>query len=844
MKSLQRSFAGGELTEQLFGRLDLGKFQTGLSLCRNFIVTPQGPIDNRAGFEFVRATKDNGVACLIPFTYSTDQTLVIEMGAGYFRFHTQGATVLDGSDPYEVANDYAEADLFDIHYVQSGDVLTLTHPSYPPRELRRSGATDWALVDITFVPTIDAPAAPTATGGGPGGGTPVLESYVTTAVATGTLEESLPSPADSVTIDLSEDGNYVDIEPSAVAGAIRYNVYKLVSGLYGFIGQTDGSAFRDDNIAPDVSQTPPLANDPFATGAIASVPVTAGGTGYATAPQTGGVIPNTVTVTAGGSGYTSATASASGGAGSGAAFTVNLAGDVVTSITVTNGGSLYANPTITISGDGSGATATCTASDIVDHQVTLSVTDANGEDAQLRAVVQSGAITAVQVLNGGRGYTAPVVNITEAAGGSGATFGDPVLSGTDVYPGAVAYFEQRRNFAGSDSRPQNIWMTRSGTESNMGYSIPTRDDDSITVRAAAREADTIRHLVPLGDLLALTSGGVHRIASTDNGAITPATISIKPQAFNGANNAQPIATSNAVLYAQARGGHVRELTYNWQQQGYASVDISILAPHLFDYHSIVQLAFGQAPRQVAWAVRDDGVLLGLTYAPEHDVRAWHQHTTDGLFESVAVVAEGDEDAVYVVVKRTINGSDVRYVERMHSRSFEALEDCFFVDAGLTYDGAAATTISGLDHLEGETVAVLADGGVEPPKVVSGGAITLEAAASKVHVGLPYDSDAGGMPLAIEGVQALGQGATKNINRAWLRVYQSSSIQAGPSLDKLKTVRQRDTQVPYGSPPALVTGEVPLDFAPKWQQEGRWYVRQSDPLPLTILSIALEYATGG
>jgi len=157
-RTFNRSFAGGELSPEMFGRIDDVKFQTGAAKMRNFIATPQGPAENRPGTMFVRDVKySNKKTRLISFTYSTTQTMVIEIGAGYFRFHTNGGTVLSAGVPYEVANPYLEADLFDIHYVQSSDVLTLVHPNYPPAELRRLGATNWTYTVISFTPTVAKP---------------------------------------------------------------------------------------------------------------------------------------------------------------------------------------------------------------------------------------------------------------------------------------------------------------------------------------------------------------------------------------------------------------------------------------------------------------------------------------------------------------------------------------------------------------------------------------------------------------------------------------------------------------------------------------------------------------
>ena len=676
IRTLQRSFGGGEVTPEFFGRIDDVKYQTGLALCRNFIVLPHGPIANRPGFAFVRAVKDSTKKTrLIPFAYSTDQTMVIEIGAGYFRFHTQGATLMNGAVPYEIANPYAEADLFDIHYVQSADVLTLVHPNHAPRELRRLGALSWTLTTITFGSSLAAPTGVSATASG---GTGTTYNYKVTTVGEFELDESKPSAAASVSGDLLAPNAFNTITWSAAAGAKRYNVFKQSNGLYGYIGQTDGLTFKDENIAADLSRTPPEGDSPFAS-----------------------------------------------------------AGN---------------------------------------------------------------------------------------------------------YPGAVTYFEQRRCFAGTINAPQNLWLTRTGTESNMTYSIPSRDDDSISFRVAAREANTIRHALPLDSLVLLTGAAEWRVTSVNSDAITPSSVAVRPQSHIGAGNAQPVIVNTNVLYGAARGGHVRELAYNWQAGGYITGDLSLRAPHLFDGLDIKDIALQKSPAPVAWFVSSSGKLLGLTYVPEQQVGAWHQHDTAGTFESVACVAEGAEDAVYAVVRRTINGQSVRYIERMAPRLFGEQENAFFVDSGLTYDGAPADTISGLSHLEGCTVSILADGAVHPPRAVTGGAVQLEVEASVVHIGLPIEADAQTLPLAFE-IQGFGQGRQKNVNKAWLRVYRSSGIFAGPSFDRLTEAKQRTTE-PYGSPPALKSEEIPIVITPSWTDNGQVCIRQSDPLPLTIVSMSLEVSIGG
>ena len=158
-----RSFAGGEVTPEFYGRIDDAKYQTGLATCLNYTTVPHGPAQNRAGFAYVCEVKDSTkFTRLIPFTFNSTQTVVIEVGQGYFRFHTAGATIYSGAAPLEVSSPYQEADLPDIRYVQSGDVMTLVHPNYAPRELRRLSATAWELVIIQFVSAFLAPEPPAA----------------------------------------------------------------------------------------------------------------------------------------------------------------------------------------------------------------------------------------------------------------------------------------------------------------------------------------------------------------------------------------------------------------------------------------------------------------------------------------------------------------------------------------------------------------------------------------------------------------------------------------------------------------------------------------------------------
>ena len=765
-KFLLRSFAGGEITPELAGRLDLTKYQTGLSLARNFITLPHGPAARRPGFEFIRAAGDSTRAVrLIPFAFSATQTAVLEFGHEYIRFHINGATLLSGGVPYQISTPYAGTDLFDLHFAQSADIITIAHPSYATRELARNDATDWTLTVLSLAAPANSPTGVSASATVAVSTNLTQAKYVVTAVQDDGVTESLASATVSATNNLTLAGNYNTITWTGVSGASRYNVYKLRGGIFGYIGQ----------VTPIAGVTTTLGSMLQGTPLSKSKTVTANTTA-AHGFSTGDYVLIENADYSWWNGY----------------FQITVV-DADTFTFVSSKKTFAA---------GSGGTVSKPSLSLVDDNVLADTTQSPPED--------------IIALN----------------------------SGTDDYPATTTYHEQRRWFAGTNDKPQVLWATRTGTEANLTSSIPSLDTDGMELRIAASQYNQIRHLVALSDLIALTAGGEFRIYSEGAPAITPTSVTIKPQGYSGASNVQPVVTTGSILYVQAQGSRVRELAYSWEANAYRTTDVSIMAPHRFNGYGLTQMAFTRAPDATLWAIRDDGTLLGMTYVPDQQVYGWHAHDTDGTFESVCVVAEGNEDVLYAVVRRTIGGTQLRYVERLHSRIFTEQEDAFFVDSGLTYRGTPVTTLSGLGHLEGKTVNILADGAVEAPQVVTSGQVTLSTAASVVHVGLPITADLRTLPLVMEGAQAAGQGTVKNINKVHLRVSQSSIVKAGPDFTRLREYPARAVSDPYGSPPALRDGELALTIDPSWNQDGALCVRQDLPLPLTVLSMTLEIQSGG
>lgn len=906
------SFSAGEITPEMFGRLDVSKYQQGLALSRNFRTLPHGPAEFRPGTEFVREVKDSTKATrLIPFSYSNEQTFAIELGSGYFRFHTLGATLLyttpaawsnatayvvgdlvrssgvnyycrsDHTNKipasnlqfwyvmptdmtYEIPSPYAAADLFDIHYTQSADVMTLVHPDYPPQELRRQGASTWTLNALTFQPSITPPTSVTATATVATGSGLVAMKYVITCIDAKTQTESLSS--DTVATPLATLTAITQANPGLFTTALDHG---LVQGDY--IRITDAGGMTPVNAGIYMVSTVPTTKT-----------LTIGTVVIEIDSEFGTASPYLVPLdTTGFPAYTSG----------GTIQKTSANGDPITGAGCTNN--------LTTAGNYN--TITWTA---VDGAIRYNV---------------------YKLDNGLFGYIGQTSGLTFKDDNIVADVShtppmqDAIMAGPDDYPSAVCYYEQRRMFGGTNNQPQNIWGTKSGTESNFTYSLPSRDDDRLAFKIASREASAVKHLVPVTNLIALTPSTEWRISSI-NDALSPSSINVKAQSYIGTNNVIPVAVGTTILFSQSRGARIRELSYDWRSNGYVSSDISVLAPHLFDYTNVVDMAFSRSPYPFLWCITSHGKMLGMTYVPEQQVSAWHQHDTgDGdLFESICTISEtppgaiAAEDMVYVIVRRIINGTAKRYVERFHSRYFALPADAWFVDCGscnfdegtfkrigsaivctvpthglatgqsvklqfsdTTLNGnytvtvidsntfsvgivAAAsngigtvavvpsvpvTTISGLGYLEGRTVTVLADGAVMDDKVVTSGTITLEAPATKVIVGLRITGDLQTLPVAAQVDGGMAQGRPMNVNRVWLRCYRSSALKAGPDFDHLVTYKQRRTE-PYGSPPALISDSVEIVLTSNWAQGGQVCVRHDDPLPLTLTSITQEVALGG
>lgn len=817
----QLSFSSGEIGPSLYGRADLVKYETGLRTCRNMLVQRHGGITNRAGTQFIAEVKDSTKKVVLKsFIFNQSQTYALEFGDQYIRFikdgvqvtvsgvaawltatpYVIGALVVElgvnyyciqahtssgANQPpnaafwhqltgsiYEIPTPYLEADLPTLSTVQSADVITIAHPTYEPRDLSRTADTNWILSEIVFGPTIAAPDNPAVAG------TAGSESftYHITSVASVDNEESLAAIVTQGSLTAPSANDHT-ITWDAVPAAQFFNIYLVENGVAGFIGTAVGTQFVNDGIIPKLTDNPPVLNNPF--------------------------------------------------------------------------------------------------------------------------------------------------------------------SGVGNFPSTVGYYQQRLMFANSNNDPERVWASQTNRRKNFNVSTPLQDDDSVQFDLVGQQVNEVRHMSVLGTLVIFTTGGEWAILGDAAGRLLPNEVNSKQHSYNGSSERPAITVDGNALYVQARGSIIRDLGFEFNVDGYRGNDLTIFAAHLFDKFTLDDWAFQQIPHSVVWAVRSDGVMLGLTYVLNHQIVGWHQHDTDGKFENVLVVPEtvgiSNEDVLYVVVNRTINGVTRRYIERFATRKVDedAIEDSIFMDSSLSFDGTNTTpttmTLSGgitwtagediiitasaaeflagdvgneihltvgsvtlkvelvgftsttvmdaralkdvpvafrevailtwakavdvfggLSHLEGKDVSAFGDGFVaaspnndtfDTAVTVTAGVATFDRPYARMHIGLPYLSDAFTLDVDTATGEPMAD-KVKLIQRVTVFFEESRGFFAGREpppdevnaplfgLNELKVRQDEDMDDPV----ALLTGTEDVKIEGKWNRNGRVFMRQVDPVPLTILTL--------
>ena len=815
IKIIQPSFTAGELSPSLAGRVDLAKYRAGAAVLENFIVQPQGGAINRPGFQFIVALPER--VRLIPFQFSVYQSYILAFGDYTMYVIKQGGVVVGPGAAAAIVTPYAFSDVAKLRFTQSADTVFFAHSSYPPYMLQRTSDVDWTFTPMTFQVVTPAPTG-LAAGyqyGDPHTKTTQSIEYQVSAVATNG-EESLPSPAVTVVVDYPwySTGTVV-VSWNEVPGATQYKVYKNSRGYFGLIGI----------LSPNFSQT---------------IPVVAIESGHLTTNAPGLAFDNDLTTF-----WEAATLAADQYIGQDFGTPTLVTGFRLNQ-GITGAATLLNVP---VSFDYSADNVNWTSEQAFTilggknvWQTFELTTPITARYVRLRQTLPrftfrwQVAELQFQDTQVGRQFIDDNIN-EDVSNGPQTT--QNVFPGPDDYPGAVGLYQQRLFFARTNNNPQAIWATQTGLYNNMGISFPLKATDALTVALNGQGVNEIKFLVPLNNLLAFASDAEWVVGPGSNAdGITPTAIAANLQGYRGSADVPPIPVGRCVLFVQRNGTVVREMDYSSYFSMFTSLfaptnDVSIFSNHLFDGHSILEWSYQQTPYYTIWAVRDDGTLLGFTYIKEQQITAWHRHTTEGTFLSVASIDEGNGQTELYVLTQRAGGY---FIERMFHRI--PIGSAVFLDAALTYSGAPATVFAGLGHLEGQEVGIVADGSVVARQTVVGGRVILSQPASVAAVGLPYISSVQTMKLEQEMGGGTLQGRLGVIPRLVTRFQDTRGGWVGPDFDNLVEIPWRDGEA-YNAATNMLTGDLINIIEPDWRRGFVVCVRQVDPLPMSLLSIIPE-----
>ena len=844
----QRSFGGGVIAPEMLGRIDLNHYQTGLAECLNFYPLPHGPLVNRQGFQYVKEVKDGGSAAtkIIPYIFNTDQAYCLEFGNLYMRIHTEGATVLeatktisgatqanpcvitatshgylDGEEVYIAAvvgmtelngryykvaskttntfeitdlqdNDinstaytaygsagtaarvftlvtpYVTADLFELQYEQSADVMTICHPTYAPRELRRLGATSWTLASITFAPSVTAPGS-VAVAATVGSGS-VTYKYVVTALESDILEESVASAEVSVTNDLTTATYYNTITWGAVTGAVRYNIYKDDNGVHGYIGQTPDLTFKDDNIEADLLTSPPENQTPFGTT-----------DNY----------PSSVSYH-----------------------------DQRRAFSATND-----NPQTTwMSRAGSGANLSKSIPSQDDDAIQFSLDSRQFNRIRHlvpldKLVIFTSATEWILFTENSDALT-PTTIALRPQSYVGCSERRPIVSGDAILfianLGGHVY-DMNYSFETDKYKPRDVSII--APHLFDGYTITDWDYSSVPVSLiwSVRSDGKLVGLTYLSgqkpDILGWhlhdTDGEFESVAVIPESGGEKMLYAVIKRRINGVDR-RFIERLHSRIFSEVEDAfHVDSgLSYNDPKTitavTAANPPVVTSASHGFSNGDVIQID----------NVGGIGTDVGMTELNGNRYTVASATTNTFALQTVASTPANVDGSAYTAY---VTGGKAR---------------------------KEITVVSGLHHLVGESVAICADGSVIPKQTVtSAGKVTLTQGAARIHIGLSYTSDMKTLPVVVAKADGMGQGQTKSVTKVNLRVDTTRGPSwIGPDYDHLVAYAQR-TSEPYGTATALVSNEIEIALDASWTRGGQVVIRQTDPSPLTILSLTSEVDFG-
>jgi len=744
-RRLITNLSKGELSPLLEGRPDLSSYFEGAKTLENWRILRQGGVTRRVGTRFVREVKTSAKdTILLPFVFSVSQSYILEVGDLYLRFYKNGAVILTsaGGPPVEVVSPYTEAQLRDIHFAQSADVMWLFHPSHQQRRLSRVSDTSWSPSAITYTPPPSFEADTDISGG---------SATLTLAATSGT--GVIVTASSAVFLE-------ADVGRQLIIGAGR-------AVIVAFGASAGDTTSPNDNVRIDVLDT-------FS------------GTG----PHAAGT------------------------------WLLRL------------------SPQATLDPD---------KKEPVGVQVTLVAGTPTFRTADVGKFIHIyGGVVKITVRDSAtqvKGTLQSVMGETTDANPVAAPAGSWTLeeaswSASRGFPRTGEFFSGRLAQGGTASQPTTWWL--SGSDDFDNYAVGTFADNAVEYTIASRQINQIEWLADQIDLFIGTAGAEVRArgGTADQpigGDVIPL---VQKQDDIGSAHIQANVSGRHTIFVDRSLRKILALGFNWEVDGFDINELTDIAEHITgtDGLRLGHVAFARRPDPTLYFVRSDGQLVALTFFPRQRVIGFARFVTDGTFESVAAIPTASgRDQVWVIAKRTINGQTKRYVEYFEDnvtgltgRTWTSLQ----TDSAIIYDGSATTTITGLSHLEAKTVDVVADAGFVGTKVVSGGQITLDTAATEVEVGLHFESKAVTMRPSIEG--AVIEGIPRSLDKIGIRL--KDTIGGKVNGEFLQYVPSDLDELGVFTGDRDVTGQG-------WDTEGRVTFEQTQPYPMSVLCIFYTLSLG-
>lgn len=814
----QSNFTAGEISPRLYGRSDLARYLAGAKEVTNGIILQHGGIRRRDGTVFVTNAGSSNSVRLIRYVLDRTQAYCLEFGAGYIRFFTDSGAVVDANSAvYQITTTYTQSELKELSYTQAGDQMFIAHRNHPLARLTRLAHDSWTLSDVEYV---NQP-----------------------------VKEDIWKPKCLLTLDVTTVGvnrnayaatfRTADYRIDASGVNVSRRIYSVGGGEAIITGYSSGlptsaikhtieiiKQFESTTIEPldwwmDGQPQCALTIGYSSLAAGSQVTLTYGtdGTG---AGYTAGAITNCASTTFHGFNAMRVVYSMTLIPEMAVGDVLKLVDtmsrtyyyDVVAKvdsfpIVLLNGSedvSLFASGTIYRYKTNQSSTANFACAADVGSIISI-----NGGYVKVTAATPSQYTGTVQ-----KTLTSGV-----SPGANAWAVMRPAWNGDSGYPATVTAYEQRLVVSGTAFSPNTVWFSRIGNY--LDFLPGSLDDDALSVTIAGSEQADIVHLMQGKALVAMASNGEYSFAGGIEKPIAPTNIQIKNQSVFGCSYVRPQRIGNELYFVQRAGRKLRAFTYKYDSDDYGAPDLSIMSEHLTE-GGIIDMAYNPEPESILWLVRADGDLVSVTIERENDVVAWAHHETDGLVESVCSVPSTDGDTLWLCVNR----DGVRMIERMDSD--------VLLDSCVIGTGSSSAVWSGLGHLEGKTVSVLADGVVLDDVVVSGGSVTIGREATSVVIGLPYTTTIETLMQDFGTGNGSIHGNSNRIGEITIRFLNTNGCKINGDY---VAFRRLDTSI-LDDAPSVFTGLHRMELLGWSRGDVSVVIKQEDPLPFHVQQVIYKF----